>query len=862
MADPTTPHAPSTIPPGLIARAKGVIAFERLWPAVVLAASCGAVFVIVSWLGMWLALPPWAHGLGLLVFAGALVAAVTTGVRTRWPDRTAALTRLDRDTGLLHRPISAADDTLANGSEDPSTRVLWDLHRKRLAHALSLARVAAPSPRLVDRDRYALRAAVLVALVAAGFLAGPEKYGRIAAAFSWTAADSAAGTRVDAWIDPPAYTGKPPLVLLGPARTDGGRPPSTVAVPIGSRVVVRAAGAETVEITGTGALRAGPVEAQQTPESGTLDKRFVLAGDGELRIAEGSAAPTVFRLQAVPDTAPRIRLTGAPKANTRGTLALAYAIEDDYGVTGAEAHFTKPVVRGRPVTGRSLVEPPRGDLTLPALPGGLGEGKAMLDLSDHPWAGAEVTMTLSAHDEGGNVGESTPVTLTLPGKPFSDPLARALVEQRRNLVLDPDGRANVALALDAVQIAPDEFGVPLGVYLGLHSAQVRLAVSKSDADLLGVADFLWEMALRIENGDLDKTEQDLRAAQKALRDALDRGASPDEIKRLTDALRQQMDRFVAEMMQNAERNQAQTDAEADRNSRTITDRDLKALTDKMEEAARRGDTAEAQRLLDQLNSIMENLKTAKRGGAQNQATRDMNRSMSDLNRMMRDQGDVRDKTFQRKQNGGDDQGGEDGSDDQAAQDQDGPDGGATPQTGQDQGASKPGKHGKGTPGFGELQRRQQALSGKLDALQRKLRGLGMKGEQGLGDAQDAMKEAEGALGKGDGEGAVGAQGRALEGLQRGANGLSQQMAQGGQDGQQAQGQGGEQDGDDMRTGEDVDPLGRPRQGRGSTQGRDLDVSGGLAARAQQVLQELRRRLGDPTRSQDEQNYLERLLQRY
>ena len=124
------------------------------------------------------------------------------------------------------------------------------------------------------------------------------------------------------------------------------------------------------------------------------------------------------------------------------------------------------------------------------------------------------------------------------------------------------------------------------------------------------------MALRIENGDMNQTEQDLRAAQKALEDALDRGASPDEIKRLTEALRQQMDKFLAEMMQNAQRNQAQNDQAPNQNSRTITDQDLKSMMDRMEDAARRGDTAEAQRLLDQLNSIMENLKTAKRGNGQ------------------------------------------------------------------------------------------------------------------------------------------------------------------------------------------------------------------------------------------------------
>ena len=861
MADPSAPQPPSFIPRSLTTRALAALLFERIWPGVVLVLCCVALFVTASWLGLWLVLPAWAHAAALAAFAILALSSLVVALRIRWPDRKAVLARIDRDTGLPHRPISSADDSLAN-SDDPSTRALWDLHRRRMASALARARVAAPSPRVAVRDRFALRAAVVVAMVAAGFIAGPEKYGRLAAAFDWTNADLVSGTRIDAWIDPPAYTGKPPLVLLGQTRSTDTR--AIITVPVGSSVIVRAAGADVVDVSASGALRptAAAAQPRKSAEPGTVDKRYTLAGDGVLRITRGDAKPVVFQLQASPDTPPRIRLTDAPKPNARGTLALGYAIEDDYGVTGAEARFSNPIVRGRPVTGRMLVEPPPGPLVLPAQPGGLGEGKTTLDLSEHPWAGAQVTMTLSARDEGGNVGESAPQTLTLPAKPFSNPLARALVEQRRDLVLDPDHKEQVATALDAMQIAPDLFQVPLGIYLGLHTAQVRLATARTDAELIGVADFLWDMALRIENGDLNKTEQELRAAQKALRDAIDRGAPPDEIKRLTEALRQQMDKFVAEMMQNAERNQAQNESQSDRNSRTITQQDLKSMMDRMEDAARRGDTAEAQRLLDQLNSIMENLKSAKRSASQSQATRDMNRSMNDLNRMMRDQGDVRDKTFQRNQTGNDEQQGssDDGSQDGsgAGQDQDGDQSGQQP----GEGTGKAGQSGKSGPGFGQLRRRQQALGGQLDALQRKLRGLGMKGEQGFGDAQDAMKDAEGALGRGEGNDAVAAQGRALEGLQRGANGLSQQMAQGGQEGQQAQGQGGEQDGDPMQQGEDLDPLGRPRQGRGSTQGRDLDVSGGLAARAQQVLQELRRRLGDPTRSQDEQDYLERLLQHY
>ena len=39
-------------------------------------------------------------------------------------------------------------------------------------------------------------------------------------------------------------------------------------------------------------------------------------------------------------------------------------------------------------------------------------------------------------------------------------------------------------------------------------------------NLVAVVDFLWEMALQIEDGDAPQAERDLRAAEKALRDAL------------------------------------------------------------------------------------------------------------------------------------------------------------------------------------------------------------------------------------------------------------------------------------------------------------------------------------------------------
>ena len=56
-----------------------------------------------------------------------------------------------------------------------------------------------------------------------------------------------------------------------------------------------------------------------------------------------------------------------------------------------------------------------------------------------------------------------------------------------------------------------------------------------------------------------------------------------------------------------------------------------------------------------------------------------------------------------------------------------------------------------------------------------------------------------------------------------------------------------------------DPLGRGETGDRGTENGPLRESAGAAQRARRVLEELRRRLADPSRPHDERDYLERLM---
>jgi hypothetical protein len=146
-----------------------------------------------------------------------------------------------------------------------------------------------------------------------------------------------------------------------------------------------------------------------------------------------------------------------------------------------------------------------------------------------------------------------------------------------------------------------------------------------------------------------------------------------------------------------------------------------------------------------------------------------------------------------------------------------------------------------------------------------MQGMGMQGEQGLGEAEQAMREAENALGQGQDGPAVDAQGRALEGLRRGMQGMAQQMQQMQQGNEQAGDQPGpgEPQGNQQVGQQNYDPLGRPMRNRDYSDGRvDVPTVGeSPAQRAQRILDELRRKLGDPTRPLEELEYFERLLRR-
>src|SRR5262249_31699972 len=126
--------------------------------------------------------------------------------------------RLERVSGVPHRPASSYEDTITANADDPRTNAIWQAHRARLAALLGRLRVGPPQPRTDRVDPMALRALLILGVFAVTALVGDRAWDRVVSAFRFHSTAALASGRIDAWVTPPSYTGRAPVMLADGAR--------------------------------------------------------------------------------------------------------------------------------------------------------------------------------------------------------------------------------------------------------------------------------------------------------------------------------------------------------------------------------------------------------------------------------------------------------------------------------------------------------------------------------------------------------------------------------------------------------------------------------------------------------------------
>lgn len=772
-----------TFPPGWpgepldrrIALGRAALAVERIVPRLWPAFGFGGFYLALALSGLFQIVPWPVQALLLAATITAIGLSLENGLRDlQWPRRIDGARRLERDNGLTHRPLSERGDAMAGGA-DPFTLALWHLHQARALPGK--LRLALPHTDFAERDARGLRWYLLIALAVGVALARGDTAARLAHAFN---SGAGAAATIDAWIDPPPYTGLPLITL----RAGEGGP---IVVPQGSVISLRVHGAPR-----TPGLVAGTNQAPRfAGDNGEYASTFVLAHNARLRVQVGGTAIGKWDLRAAPDIAPKIAFTATPKATPQRATDFAFKGSDDYGVARVHAIITP---HGKP--GKPLVV----DLPLPQVSAKQVAMHSYVDLTGHPYAGLTVDARLEARDATGQTGLSEPVRFRLPARVFTDPLARALVEQRQMLATsDAATRRIVGATLDALSIGPERFYENRNdIFLAIRNAFFGVRNARQPADYAKVEELLWQTALKLERGGLLSAAEELRKLQRMLTAALASGAPQDVIDELLKRYDEAMQRYLQAMQANpgAANQQALPPG-----TKTLGEDDIRTLMKMIQQLSDAGDRRQAAELLAMLQSMLENLHMSQGGAGQGAQNKALNQQMQKFGSLMGGQRSLLDKTFRQNQGTGD------------------------PKDGGAQGLSRQ---------QGDLQKE----------LQEAMKGMDPKAVEKLKEAGRAMGQAQNELSRGDMANAGNSQNQALEALRQGAQALAQ-AAQEAQNGNQPGGR---------------DPLGRGNSPLGNS---GVKIPGpDELARARAILQELRRRAGEMNRPQQERDYLDRLLKAF
>jgi uncharacterized protein (TIGR02302 family) len=833
--------------------AQGVLFWERLWPRLWPVASVLAIFSALSLLDIFPLLPGWLHSLVLGLF---LVTIAITGWRGRrgfrWVSDSAARRRLEKDTGLTHRPLAALDDDIAVGRGDAVSEALWRVHKDRMAKAAGILRIGLPSPKLVKRDPYAFRMVALLLLVMGVAVGRSDPMARFERAFIPNFGElNSQVLNLEVWITPPAYTRVAPIFFkigqseLTKATPTGDVPPYTgpekITVPAGSKILAQLSG-----LPGAPKLKiGGSVENFEALEVGTEGGGFrgegtIESGD-RLSILTEDSEVIGWPLVVVPDSPPEIIFSKPPSSTNRSHLNIEYAALDDYGLARVDATIKLSEAI-------SKIIKPIGDfeiklaLPLPAPGTNKDKRKVVRDLTAHPWAGMPVVIQLEVRDGRGQRGLSDEVAMLLPQRTFNHPVARAIIEQRRKLVTpSQEIRADVISQLDEILTRPKHFFDDTVVFLSLSVAKSRLVQSWNPKSIGSVIQLLWDTALRLEDGNLSIAERELRNQQDKLMKALREGANQKEIDRLMDQVQKSLQKYFSALRQQLEKQGAMS-RPLDPSTRLLRNGDIQRMIERARELAKTGSVKAAQRLLKQVQRMLRNLQAGMQpGGKAGKRQQQAQKLMNSLRNLTQEQQKLLNRTYRRLRLGN----------------QKKP---KNSQEGEQTGPSAPAEK--------QLSESQKDVKSQ-EALRRKLGGLMVGFDELLGNfprqlgrAEQAMRNATRSL-KADRQGpAMAAQSEVLEQLRRVRSGVSQQMARQ-QQGRGVRGQVGGARLKGVRRPEE-EPFGRLE---GDEAGLGMEDLGEIpdeeeVQRSHEILKELRRRAGDRERSRNELDYIERLLRQF
>ncbi len=700
------------------------------------------------------------------------------------PSRKQIIHRVETSSALKHRPLSGLTDIPITGSKED----FWQLEKNRQRNLLKYLRHSRPDLELSKRDPYALRIAFILIIACAFFIAPKESFEKIRSGFILPATimkEEAEPPFAQIRITPPIYSGMPPVVLTTPSSEE-------IKVLAGSKI-----SAEVYTTWGHPVLKLGDeitALTRKKDSDGWTIERNLSAAD-KISITTFGIPRFSQKIKFTDDSAPMIGWNGEIKILPTGEMKLPLKIADDFGIHKLTLRGILAPMQPPAYFGSAIAIEKKMNI---AIRNSSAEINTVFDTTGHPWAGRKVSLMVEAEDYAGNISETAPLDFELPIRSFHNPVSIHLSSLRNSLLnLRGDAR-DIVSGVEEILYRPDLYHWDNMMTLGLRSIDSRLTYDQSKESLESIAAMMWQLAMRMEDGNIAETQTSLKEALDNLQEALQRNADKSEIADLTQKMQQALIRHLQTLAQKMAQNVAMPQqAPSDQNM------NLGDLGNFMQDLQRQLMSDDKQAAMDKLNQLQQLAEMLGSSAAQGMP-KDMQQQMQNLQELQKiiaDQKKLMDET-------------------------------------------REGNEGK----LKSLAADQKALHEKISSIVEKPDGK----IKPLSEAATEMSLSANALQTGDKQMSLGHQQKALDLLQQTQKQMQQQLQER-MKSMMMISIGGAQPGNQ-------DPLGRSQDS--ITSGDAEVPEGSTQKKSDQIIKTLREREGDMTRPLEERNYYQRLLKQW
>lgn len=518
------------------------------------------------------------------------------------PPSTEQLDRLiEHATHLQGHPLASLNDHPIAPRQTLVSQTqlhIWQEYQKRLVTNLSPLRVRAPRFFYNGYER-TIALIFIVLYIAALSSGGHQSLLRLKAGFlPGTDDDLAPPASVQAWIDPPSFTKNPTIFLQTQLHK--------IDAPIleGSHFFAVVTGRK-----GTPRLSGVTILKRRNLEDNSWKLEAVITDHKRIALSMRGRIIASWDIVIQKDISPVVNWAKKPESHKNNwQTVISWKANQPQGLKTLELVLTH--TGQHPLSG---YKPFISHIALP-LDGHpvSSEGQVSLDLSAEPFAGRNVEAYLVATSLSGLKGKSPVQKLFLASRPFHDPLARALIELRKRLLLHEESQKQ---SFDEL-ILLSQLPMPLDVKTVFSQTLIKAKQASSPNDL---PELLWFIALYCEDrsasgSDIALSMAEFRAAQQDVLHKIDHMAGKDsfsiaeqeDLHTRLERLKKALDNRMALMFTQASQTGVILPLPSDKNT------PWQKLTHKIQQEVLHNHTAKARNYLTELSDMAEQMRQAQK----------------------------------------------------------------------------------------------------------------------------------------------------------------------------------------------------------------------------------------------------------